>query len=74
VGGGERVALNDVIDLIGQVTGRPLQVEREDAQKGDMRDTFADTGAARRDLGFRPTVALREGLAQEWQWLKEAYS
>jgi UDP-glucose 4-epimerase len=74
VGGGERVALNDVIDLIGQVTGRPLQVEREDAQKGDMRDTFADTEAARRDLGFRPTVALREGLAQEWQWLKEAYS
>ena len=28
-----------------------------------MRDTFADTSAARRDLGFRSTVSLREGLA-----------
>ena len=28
-----------------------------------MRDTFADTSAARRDLGFRSTVALDEGLA-----------
>lgn len=74
VGGGERVALNDVLDLIGQVTGRKVEARREAAQKGDMRDTFADTEAARRDLGFRPTVALREGLAQEWKWLKEAHS
>jgi len=74
VGGGERVELNEVIEMIGRVTGRSLQVKREDAQKGDMRDTFADTGAARRDLGFRPTVSLRDGLALEWKWLKEAHS
>ena len=35
-----------------------------------MRDTFADTAAARRDLGFRSTVSLREGLAREWEWLR----
>jgi UDP-glucose 4-epimerase len=74
VGGGERVALNDVLGLIEGVTGRRLDVRREGPQKGDMRDTFADTGAARRDLGFRPTVPLAEGLAREWQWLKEADS
>ena len=34
---------------------------REAAQKGDMRDTFADTSAARRDLGFRSTVCARRG-------------
>jgi nucleoside-diphosphate-sugar epimerase len=74
VGGGERVALNDVLGLIEQVTGRPLHIRTEEAQRGDMRDTFADTEAARRDLGFRPTVPLREGLAREWEWLKEADS
>jgi UDP-glucose 4-epimerase len=74
VGGGERVALNDVLGLIEQVTGRPLRIRAEEAQRGDMRDTFADTEAARRDLGFRPTVPLREGLAREWEWLKEADS
>jgi nucleoside-diphosphate-sugar epimerase len=35
-----------------------------------MRDTFADTAAARRDLGFRPTVPLAEGLAREWEWIR----
>ncbi len=70
VGGGERVALSDVIGRIEKVTGRRLDVVREGAQKGDMRDTFADTSAARRDLGFRSTVGLDEGLAREWAWIR----
>jgi nucleoside-diphosphate-sugar epimerase len=70
VGGGERIALNHVLDLIGEITGRPLRIERQETQKGDMRDTFADTTAAARDLGFRSSVPLREGLLREWQWLR----
>jgi UDP-glucose 4-epimerase len=70
VGGGERIALNDVLRLIERVTGQPLRVERQESQKGDMRDTFADTTAARRDLGFRSTVPLAEGLAREWEWIR----
>jgi nucleoside-diphosphate-sugar epimerase len=69
VGGGERVALNDVLRLIEEVTGRRLEIAREPAQRGDMRDTFADTSAAQRDLGFRSTVSLREGLGREWAWV-----
>ena len=72
VGGGERIALNDVLRLVERVTGQPLHIERQESQKGDMRDTFADTRAAARDLGFRSTVALEEGLAREWQWLLES--
>jgi len=70
VGGGERVALNEVLRLIESVTGERLQIQRQEPQKGDMKDTFADTSAARRDLGFRSTVALAEGLAREWQWIR----
>ena len=70
VGGGERVAMSDVIARIERVTGRRLQVQREGAQKGDMRDTFADTSAAARDLGFRSTVALDEGLGREWELIR----
>jgi nucleoside-diphosphate-sugar epimerase len=73
VGGGERVSVNDVLDLIEEVTGRKLSVVREDPQQGDMRDTLADTQAARRDLGFRSTVSLRAGLAREWDWIRGAH-
>ena len=70
VGGGERIALNDVLHLVERVTARPLRIQRQEAQKGDMRDTFADTSAAARDLGFRSRVPLAAGLAREWEWLR----
>jgi UDP-glucose 4-epimerase len=70
VGGGERVVLSDVLRQIEDVTGRRLTIVRDEVQKGDMRDTFADTAAARRDLGFRSTVALGPGLEREWQWIR----
>jgi UDP-glucose 4-epimerase len=70
VGGGERIALNDVLRLVETLTARPLRIQRQETQKGDMRDTFADTAAARRDLGFRSTVPLAEGLTREWEWIR----
>ena len=69
VGGGSRVSINQVLDIIGRVAGRPLNVRREPAQKGDMRDTFADTALAGADLGFAPTVSLEEGIEAEYRWL-----
>ena len=72
VGGGERVSVNQVLEMVEQVTGRKPRVAREEPQKGDVRDTSADTAAASRDLGFRSTVSLREGLAREWAWIQEA--
>jgi UDP-glucose 4-epimerase len=69
IGGGSRVSINHVLDIIGRVVGRPLDVRREPTQKGDMRDTFADTMLARADLGFAPTVSLEEGIEAEYRWL-----
>jgi len=70
IGGGERVSINRVLELVQEITGRELDVRREPIQKGDMRDTSADTTAAERDLGFRSTVALPEGLRAEWEWIR----
>jgi nucleoside-diphosphate-sugar epimerase len=69
VGGGSRVSVNHVLDIIGRLAGRPLDVRREPAQKGDMRDTYADTTLARADLGFAPAVSLEEGIEAEYRWL-----
>ena len=65
------MSLNAVLATIEGITGRRFDVRREAAQKGDMRDTSADTSAAARDLGFRSTVPLAEGLRREWDWIRE---
>jgi UDP-glucose 4-epimerase len=69
IGGGSRVTLNHVLELIGKVTGRKVTLQREPDQKGDMRHTYADTAAARRDLAFNPKVSLENGLDQQYRWL-----
>jgi UDP-glucose 4-epimerase len=72
IGGGSRVSVNRVLDIVGRLAGRPLDIRREGVQKGDMRDTYADTSRARADLGFAPTVTIDEGLAAEHEWMKAA--
>jgi len=69
VGGGSRVSVNQVLEMVGRVSGRRPLVTVDPAQKGDMRHTYADTSLARADLGFVPRVGLEEGLAAEHQWL-----
>jgi UDP-glucose 4-epimerase len=70
IGGGARVSLKEVFDLIARVSGRPITIDHQPPQKGDMRDTYADTTRARTDLGFAPSVTLEEGLRAMWQWME----
>jgi UDP-glucose 4-epimerase len=72
IGGGSRVTVNDVMDLIGRVSGRSLKIQREPAQKGDMRHTYADSSRAQQDLGFAPSVTLEEGLREQYRWQQTA--
>jgi nucleoside-diphosphate-sugar epimerase len=70
IGGGSRVSLKEVFDLFGSITGRTLRIDQQPAQKGDMRDTYADTTLARADLGFQPSVNLEEGLRAMYRWME----
>ena len=69
VGGGSRVSVNDVLQIIQRVSGRSPIVKIDETQKGDMRHTWADTSLAKADFGFVPAVGLEEGLTAEYQWL-----
>ena len=69
IGGGSRVSINQVFEMIGRVSGRAPRLTVDPAQKGDMRHTYADTSLAQADLGFKPTVGLEEGIAAEYKWL-----
>ena len=69
IGGGSRVSVNQVLEILERIAGHPLNVVREAVQKGDVRDTYADTSLARAELGFAPAVSLEQGLEAEYRWL-----
>lgn len=62
VGTGRPVTIREALDLIEELTGRPLAVEYRPRAAGDARRTAADTARIRALLGFSPRVSLREGL------------
>lgn len=64
VGSGCEVSVNRLAADIGELSGRPLPLRNEPARQGDIRRSLADIGRARRDLGYEPAVAWRDGLRQ----------
>jgi UDP-glucose 4-epimerase len=68
IGGGSRVSVNDAIALLEDYAGRPLTVQRHDVERGDVRDTGADTARAREALGFAPATAFPDGLRAEFDY------
>jgi nucleoside-diphosphate-sugar epimerase len=71
VGGGQRVSLNEALDLIGAATDRRLRIERRSPLPGDARHTGADGTRAELLLGYRPETDLAAGLAAQVAWVSE---
>ena len=71
IGGGSRVALRDVFEMLARVSGRTVPIDQQPPQKGDMRDTYADTSRARAELAFQPTVDLETGLRAMFSWMEK---
>ena len=69
IGGGSRVSVNHVLELMTACTGQQPRIDRLPVQKGDMRHTYADTSAAADALGFMPSVSLKQGIEEEFEWL-----
>jgi nucleoside-diphosphate-sugar epimerase len=63
ISGGSSSTLLGAIEEIERLTGRQALIGYLPPARGDASRTSADLTAARRDLGYRPEVSLREGLA-----------
>lgn len=70
IGGGSRISLEEVLNLLEEITGCSSQRVYQPSQKGDVLHTGADITKARRMLGYKPRVSLREGLQAEVEWLR----
>jgi CDP-paratose 2-epimerase len=71
LGGGpdNAVSLLQLVDHIGAVTGRDLELAFEDWRQGDQRWFVSDTHAATQALGWPRPRGWREGVARLAQWL-----
>ena len=74
IGGGSRASVLDVVKIIEEEAGGPVRIEFKERARGDVRDTWADTTRAAREIGFRPRTGLREGVRSEVAWYREYFT
>ncbi len=59
---GRRVSIVELVSLLNEILKTDIRPRLADRRPGDVRDSLADIGAARRDLGYEVRVHLEEGL------------
>jgi nucleoside-diphosphate-sugar epimerase len=68
---GRPVTVNGLADAIGETLGLPVEKEYLPQRAGDVRDSWADCGEARRLLGYEPAVGLEGGLRRTAEHLAD---
>ncbi|MFC6838513.1 NAD-dependent epimerase/dehydratase family protein [Halomarina ordinaria] len=64
VGTGDSVSVAELAALVVELTGARSDVVSVDPRPGDITVSRADISKARAELGYEPSVSLREGLTQ----------
>jgi len=71
IGGGNRISVSDLIGAIEGVTGKSAIVKHAGEQKGDVKDTWADTRKAEELLGWHARIGIARGLERYVDWIRE---
>ena len=69
-GNGNRYSLNQIWDLLQKIESISLPATYGPPREGDVRDSQADTTAARHDLCHEPQFTLEEGLRRTLAWYR----
>ena len=67
LGSGEGHSLNQLLDMIGQMTGKSLGIDYQPARASDVQRIVLDPRRAQEHLGWHSRVGLPEGLQRCWR-------
>jgi nucleoside-diphosphate-sugar epimerase len=70
---GGRVSINLLFQSVRDLVGARVHPVYSSARAGDVRDSQADIGKARRLLGYQPQVAFDEGLNKTVEWYRASH-
>ncbi|MGA1842130.1 MAG: NAD-dependent epimerase/dehydratase family protein [bacterium] len=68
IGGGSRVSLNQVLNILEGIAKRKIPRQYIETQKGDVMHTYADVSKARMCLGYKSKIELENGLKKQFEW------
>jgi len=73
IGNNKPVMLKRFIEVVEQALGKEAQKNFLPMQPGDVPITYADVDDLMRDVGFKPSTAIEEGLDRFVRWYRDYY-
>jgi UDP-glucuronate 4-epimerase len=70
LGESDTVTLKRLIELLESALGKEAKLDWQPAQPGDVPLTCADISKARRELGYKPTVKIEQGIPLFVDWFR----
>ncbi len=67
---GEQVTLNEMVEFLREISGKDIEPVYGHERAGDVRHSKADISKISSNLGYKPEVKMREGLAEVYKWYK----
>ena len=71
IGNNSPVELLEVVRLLEEAIGKKAKRELLPMQPGDVPATYADVDDLMREVGFRPSTPIAEGIARFVDWYRE---
>jgi nucleoside-diphosphate-sugar epimerase len=71
---GERISLNQVLGLLGEICGTELVADHQPGRPGEVPHSQADIGRAAETFGYGVSVPFAEGLRRTYEYMLEAHS
>ena len=71
LGGSQTVSLNELIETIETAVGKKAIINSMPEQPGDVPLTSADVSKATRELNFKPTTHIAQGIPKFVEWFRQ---
>ncbi|MCK7608041.1 NAD-dependent epimerase [Acinetobacter portensis] len=73
IGNNNPVKLIEYIQAIEKALGKEAILDLLPLQPGDVPDTFADSSALEKSVGYKPSVSVDDGVKQFVDWYRDFY-
>ena len=70
IGGGSTHSVNQILNMIEDITGNKNFIQNKTKQNGDVVKTESDISKSKKILKYVPKITIKEGLEKQYQWIQ----
>jgi len=70
-GAGNTMSVRELLEYLGEFTGKRSDVSYEDWRPGDQKVYISDISKAKKELGWNPGIDSKEGVKRLAEWVNE---